>query len=565
MHNQRFFSYLSLFTFMMIILVTANNFLLMFVGWEGVGVCSYLLVSFWFTRIAANQSSMSAFLTNRVGDCLLTLGMFTIIWTFGNLDYSAVFSLAANINENIVTIIGICLLIGAMAKSSQIGLHVWLPLAMEGPTPVSALIHAATMVTAGVYLLMRASPLIEYSSTVLMLCLWLGSITTVFSSLIGLFQQDIKKVIAYSTMSQLGMMVIAVGLSSYNVALFHLVNHAFYKGLLFLGAGAVIHAVTDNQDFRKYGGLIRFLPLTYSVMLIASLSLVAFPFMTGFYSKDFILESAYGQYQLSSIAVYFIATIGAMFTTLYSVKVLYLTFITNPNGPLANYKKAHEGDIFMSLPLIILAVFSIFFGYITKDIFIGLASNFYADNSLFIHPLHEIMLETEFAVPNIFKLLPLLLTVILSVVSLILSEYLFSLLIKFKFTRLGYNIFSFFNQRFMIELFYNKYITRFILNLGGQTTKVLDKGSVELLGPYGLEKGLVKLSKSLSSLNTGIITSYALYILVGLIIYILIPYISIKDIGLLLLIMFVLLTITIDSDKFSMSDIIDRYTFKVIR
>ena len=535
---------------MMIILVTANNFLLMFVGWEGVGVCSYLLVSFWFTRIAANQSSMSAFLTNRVGDCLLTLGMFTIIWTFGNLDYSAVFSLAANISENIVTIIGICLLIGAMAKSSQIGLHVWLPLAMEGPTPVSALIHAATMVTAGVYLLMRASPLIEYSSTVLILCLWIGSITTVFSSLIGLFQQDIKKVIAYSTMSQLGMMVIAVGLSSYNVALFHLVNHAFYKGLLFLGAGAVIHAVTDNQDFRKYGGLIVFLPLTYSVMLIASLSLVAFPFMTGFYSKDFILESAYGQFQFSSIAVYFIATIGAMFTTLYSVKVLYLTFITNPNGPLANYKKAHEGDMFMSLPLIILAVFSIFFGYITKDIFIGLASNFYADNSLFIHPLHEIMLETEFAVPNFFKLLPLLLTVILIIVSLILSEYLFSLLIKFKFTRLGYNTFSFFNQRFMVELFYNKYITRFILNLGGQTTKVLDKGSVELLGPYGLEKGLLKLSKGLSSLNTGIITSYALYILVGLIIYILVPYISSRDIGLLLLIMFVLLTITFDLDSY---------------
>ncbi len=553
MHNQRFFSYLSLFTFMMIILVTANNFLLMFVGWEGVGVCSYLLVSFWFTRIAANQSSMSAFLTNRVGDCLLTIGMFTIIWTFGNLDYSTVFSLAANISENIVTIIGICLLIGAMAKSSQIGLHVWLPLAMEGPTPVSALIHAATMVTAGVYLLMRASPLIEYSSTVLILCLWIGSITTVFSSLIGLFQQDIKKVIAYSTMSQLGMMVIAVGLSSYNVALFHLVNHAFYKGLLFLGAGAVIHAVADNQDFRKYGGLIRFLPLTYSVMLIASLSLVAFPFMTGFYSKDFILESAYGQFQFSSIAVYFIATIGAMFTTLYSVKVLYLTFITNPNGPLANYKKAHEGDMFMSLPLIILAVFSIFFGYITKDIFIGLASNFYADNSLFIHPLHEIMLETEFAVPNFFKLLPLLLTVILSAVSLILSEYLFSLLIKFKFTRLGYNTFSFFNQRFMIELFYNKYITRFILNLGGQTTKVLDKGSVELLGPYGLEKGLLKLSKGLGSLNTGIITSYALYILVGLIIYILIPYISIRDIGLLLLIMFVLFTITIDLHSYKFS------------
>ena len=210
-HNQRFFSYLSLFTFMMIILVTANNFLLMFVGWEGVGVCSYLLVSFWFTRIAANQSSMSAFLTNRVGDCFLTLGMFVMLMVFGNLDYTTVFSLAPFISENIVTILGICLLIGAMAKSSQIGLHVWLPLAMEGPTPVSALIHAATMVTAGVYLLMRASPIIEYSSTVLIMCLWIGGVTAIFSSLIGLFQQDIKKVIAYSTMSQLGMMVIAIG------------------------------------------------------------------------------------------------------------------------------------------------------------------------------------------------------------------------------------------------------------------------------------------------------------------------------------------------------------------
>ena len=547
-HNQRFFSYLSLFTFMMIILVTANNFLLMFVGWEGVGICSYLLVSFWFTRIAANQSSMSAFLTNRVGDCFLTIGMFAILWSFGNIDYSTVFSLAPFVNENIVTIIGICLLIGAMAKSSQVGLHVWLPMAMEGPTPVSALIHAATMVTAGVYLLMRTSPLIEYSSTVLILCLWLGAITTVFSSLIGLFQQDIKKVIAYSTMSQLGMMVIAVGLSSYNIALFHLVNHAFYKGLLFLGAGAVIHAVADNQDFRKYGGLRPFLPLTYSVMLIASLSLVAFPFMTGFYSKDFILESAYGQFYFSGTVVYFIATIGAMFTTLYSVKVLYLTFLTNPNGPSVNYviiplgsrmlsKQAHESDIFMSLPLIILAVFSIFFGYITKDIFIGLGSGFFVDNSLFIHPTHEIMLNTEYAVPTLFKLLPLIFTISLSVIAIILSEFIPKIIVSFKLTRLGYNIFGFFNQRFLIELFYNKYITGLVLNLGGQTTKVIDKGSVELLGPYGLEKGLINLSRNIVSLDSGVITSYALYILIGLIFYILIPHLSLFDNSLLLLIL----------------------------
>ena len=543
-HNQRFFSYLSLFTFMMIILVTADNYLLMFVGWEGVGVCSYLLVSFWFTRIAANQSSISAFLTNRVGDCFLTIGMFAILWSFGNLDYSTVFSIAPFISDNIIIIVGICLLIGAMAKSSQIGLHVWLPMAMEGPTPVSALIHAATMVTAGVYLLMRSSPLIEYSNTVLLLCLWIGAITTVFSSLIGLFQQDIKKVIAYSTMSQLGMMVIAIGLSSYNIAIFHLVNHAFYKGLLFLGAGAVIHAVADNQDFRRYGGLKSFLPLTYSVMLIASLSLVAFPFMTGFYSKDLIIESAYGQYCFSSIVVYFVSTIGATFTTLYSVKVLYLTFLTNPNGPIVNYKHAHEGDIFMSMPLIILAIFSIFFGYITKDIFIGLGSNFFADNSIFIHPSHEIMIDTEFAVPVIFKISPLILTVLLSIISIIISEFAPKVLINFKTSRFGYNVYSFFNQRFLVELFYNKYITDFVLKLGGQTTKVIDKGSIELVGPFGLEKGLVTLSRNISNLDTGVITSYALYILVGLTFYMSIPYLYAIDNNLLIIVIFALMSLT---------------------
>src|ERR1700728_3095240 len=344
-------------------------------------------------------------------------------------------------------------------------------------------------------------------------------------------------------MSQLGMMVIAVGLSSYNIALFHLVNHAFYKGLLFLGAGAVIHAVADNQDFRKYGGLRPFLPLSYSVMLIASLSLVAFPFMTGFYSKDFILESAYGEFYFSSIVVYFIATIGAMFTTLYSVKVLYLTFLTNPNGPVINYKHAHEGNIYMSLPLIILAIFSIFFGYITKDIFIGLGSAFFSDNSLFIHPTHEIMLDTEFAVPTLFKLLPLIFTVSLSIIAIIFSEFLPKVILHFKFSRLGYNIFGFFNQRFLIEMFYNKYITGLVLKLGGQTTKVIDKGSVELLGPFGLEKGLILLSRNIASLDSGVITSYALYILIGFIPYILTPSLAIFDNSLLLLILLSLFSI----------------------
>ena len=518
-HNQRFFSYLSLFTFMMIVLVTGNNYLVMFVGWEGVGVCSYLLVSFWFTRIAANQSSLSAFLTNRVGDCFLMIGMFIVLWSLGNLDYSTIFSLAPYINQDIVTIIGICLLIGAMAKSSQVGLHIWLPMAMEGPTPVSALIHAATMVTAGVYLLIRSSPLIEYSSTVLLICLWLGAVTTVFSSLIGLFQQDIKKIIAYSTMSQLGMMVIAIGLSSYNVAIFHLINHAFYKGLLFLGAGAVIHAVVDNQDLRKYGGLISFLPLTYSVILIASLSLVAFPFMTGFYSKDFILESAYGQYHFSSISVYVIAVIGAIFTTLYSVKVIYLTFLSTPNGSKNYYKNAHESDIFISLPLVVLAVFSIYFGYITKDIYIGLGSGFFADNSIFIHPMHEILIDTEFGVPTIFKLIPFILTVSFSTLAIIYSEFMPSAISNFKLSNIGYYVYGFFNQRFLVEFFYNKFIVNSVLDIGGQTTKVLDKGSIESIGPYGFGVILTKSSKVISSLSNGVVTNYALYILIGICFY----------------------------------------------
>jgi len=348
-------------------------------------------------------------------------------------------------------------------------------------------------------------------------------------------------------MSQLGMMVIAIGLSSYTIALFHLINHAFYKGLLFLCAGAVIHAVADNQDFRKYGGLVSYLPLTYSLMLTASLSLVAFPFMTGFYSKDFILESAYGQYKFSSIIVYFIATIGAMFTTLYSVKVLYLTFLTNPNGSLINYKpakSAHEGDIFMSTPLVILGFFSIFFGYITKDLFIGLGSDFFSDNALFIHPHHELILDTEFAVNTIYKLMPLFFTIFLTICSIVLTEFYPNLLISFKLSRLGYNIFSFFNQRFLVEMYYNRYISGTVLNLGAQTTKVLDKGAVELFGPFGLEQKFTDISKKIDSLSTGVVTNYALYILIALISYI---SISIFDEFMIFIIIHALLVLTTDN------------------
>jgi NADH-ubiquinone oxidoreductase chain 5 len=280
-------------------------------------------------------------------------------------------------------------------------------------------------------------------------------------------------------MSQLGMMVIAIGLSSFSIAIFHLMNHAFYKGLLFLGAGAVIHAVVDNQDLRKYGGLIKFLPLTYTVILIASLSLVAIPFMTGYYSKDFILESAFGQYTFSSINVYIIAVIGAIFTTLYSIKIIYLTFLGKPNGPSNYYRNAHEGNIFLSLPLVILALFSIYFGYLTKDIYLGLGSGFFVDNSIFVHPMHEIFIDTEFAVPTLFKLIPFIFTILASSIALIYSEFMTNTITKFKLSYFGYYIYGFFNQRFLIEFIYNKFIVNKVLMMGGQTTKILDKGTIE--------------------------------------------------------------------------------------
>lgn len=262
--------------------------------------------------------------------------------------------------------------------------------------------------------------------------------------------------------------------------------------------------------------------------------------MTGFYSKDFILESAFGQYQFSSIAVYLIATIGAIFTTLYSVKILYLTFLSPALGPKVNYNTAHEGDIWLMLPLIILAVFSIFFGYITKDVFLGLGSGFFQDNSIFIHPSNELVINTEFAVPTLFKLLPFFFTVSFSVLAIVISEFLPGIVLNFKLSRLGYNIYGFFNQRALIEMFYNNYITNLVLYLGGQTTKVLDKGSVELVGPWGLEKGLISLSKSLTKLSTGVVTSYALYILVGLISFIFILYLS--EINSSLILLLILLT-----------------------
>lgn len=500
----------------MLVLVRGDNYLILFVGWEGIGVSSYLLINFWYTRIQANKSGIKAMTVNRVGDMFLSIGFFAILWVFGNVDYATVFRIAPYINETAITIIGLLLLVGAMAKSAQFGLHTWLPDAMEGPTPVSALIHAATLVTAGVYLMLRSSPVIEYGPTVLVVITWVGALTAFVAATTGLLQNDLKRVIAYSTMSQIGYLFIAVGLSQYNVALFHLVNHAFFKALLFLAAGAVIHGMADQQDLRRLGGLVNFLPFTYTAILIGSLSLMAFPFLTGFYSKDLILEVALGQYEVSGNLAYWLGTISAVFTRFYSFRLISLTFFTVPNAPKGDYLHAHEAPIIIVIPLVILSILSIVFGYVAKDMFVGVGTDFLA-TSLFQHPNHISLIEAEFGIPLRLKLLP----AIGSFFGASLAIYLYHVTPLFTINltnnTLGKNIYKFLNGKWLVDNVYNVFIITGGLKLGHTISKVIDRGILELVGPYGLSNVLSNTGRNIASYDTGIITSYRLYIILGLI------------------------------------------------
>ena len=360
-HQPRFFSYLSLFTFFMLILVSAGNYLQLFVGWEGVGLCSYLLIAFWYNRIAANKAALKAIFLNRIGDLAFVIAMLLTLYIFESLDFAIILQRIEYLNYtnfiffstqfNIFVLICTFFFIGAVGKSAQIGLHTWLPDAMEGPTPVSALIHSATMVTAGVFLIIRSSFLFEYAENVLLIVVFIGALTSFFAASAGLLQNDIKKIIAYSTCSQLGYMVFACGLSAYHVSFFHLVNHAFFKALLFLCAGSIIHALNDEQDIRKMGGLVNFMPFTYIVMLIGSLSLAGFPFLTGFYSKDFILEVAFVTITPTGLFSYWLGMITVFFTAYYSFRILFLVFFIKPQGYKINYKSIHEVSWHMGLPM----------------------------------------------------------------------------------------------------------------------------------------------------------------------------------------------------------------------
>ena len=514
-HNQRFFSYLSLFTFFMLLLVSGANYFVMFVGWEGIGVVSYLLINFWFTRLQANKAAILALTMNRVGDMGLSIGLFALFSIFGSIDYATVFSIAPYMNETAITIIGLLLLTGAMAKSAQIPLHSWLPGSIEGPTPVSALIHAATLVTAGLYLLVRSSPLLEYSSTALLIITLVGASTAFFAATCGLVQNDLKRIIAFSTISQLGYMVMAVGLSQYNVALMHVVNHAFFKALLFLGAGAVIHSFADQQDVRRLGGLIKFLPFTYTAMLVGSLSLLATPWLTGFYSKDLIIELAYAQYSFSGTFAYILGSLTAGLTAFYSFRLISLVFLTVPNGPKISYLNSHEASLAVIIPLFVLALFSIFFGFVFSDLFVGVGTDFFG-NSIFIHPNNISIIEAEFSINPIIKLLPAILSLLGALTAIYLYHFNPHFVIEITETSLGRKIYTFLNGKYLFDVVYNNYIIGVGLKLGYTFSKVLDRGVIELVGPYGLANTFTNTGVNISKLDTGVVTTYSLYITLGL-------------------------------------------------
>jgi NADH-ubiquinone oxidoreductase chain 5 len=521
-HLPRFISYLSLFTFFMLILVTSDNFLQIFVGWEGVGLCSYLLINFWFTRIQANKAAIKAIIVNRIGDFGLCLGILALWTSLESLDYATAFAVApalknqslcfGGVNWDALNLIGVLLFVGAVGKSAQLGLHTWLPDAIEGPTPVSALIHAATIVTAGVFLLGRCSPLLEYAELALFVVTIVGAITAFFAATTGLVQNDLKRVIAYSTCSQLGYIIFACGLSNYSVGIFHLANHAFFKALLFLGAGSVIHGVADEQDIRKIGGLRRLLPFTYAIIVIGSFALIGLPFLTGFYSKDVILEIAYGSFCTSGQFAYVLGAGAAFFTAFYSLRLVCLTFLSSPNGSRPVIVAAHDSKFPIALPLAILAVPSIFLGYLIKDLFLGLGTPYW-NNSLFILPSHFTMIEAEF-LPTSIKLLPVIFSIFGGVLAFFLysfnSKKVFEIKIQFK------TLYTFLNRKWFFDKIYNEYINQTLLNTAYHFTyKAVDRGIIEILGPYGLSKITIEGSSRFKNLQTGAFYHSALGLVIG--------------------------------------------------
>ena len=563
-HQPRFYAYLSLFTFSMLMLISADNLLQLFFGWEAVGLCSYLLINFWFTRLSANKAAIKAMVINRIGDLGLAIGIFIVFVSFKTVDYSVLFSLIPyyttktiyflDYELDLITTVCILLFIGAMGKSAQLGLHTWLPDAMEGPTPVSALIHAATMVTAGVFLIIRCSFLYEHSYIALFLLTIIGALTAFFAAITGVVQNDLKKVIAYSTCSQLGYMVFACGLSNYSVSVFHLMNHAYFKALLFLSAGSIIHALSDEQDMRKMGGLIQILPFSYTMMLIGSLALMGFPFLTGFYSKDVILEIAYSNYNFSGIVGFWLGLMSASFTAFYSFRLLYLTFISNSNGFKKNIENAHDAPFILGMPLFMLGLCSISIGFLTRDMFIGIGTPFW-NNSIFILPEHLVIIDAEFM--SVFiKWLPFFISLLSASLAFYIYSYGVKFLISIYKTDIGHKFYIFINRKWFFDKLQNEIISASLLYFGYNTTyKTIDKGFVEFFGPSGLSKLVIYFAQIVSNLQSGLLNHYAFFMFIGVIVFtcivilfsVLTLYIETHVYFLLLLTLLFILTIKIKS------------------
>ena len=523
--RARFMAYLSLFTFAMLMLVTADNLVQLFFGWEGVGVASYLLIGFWYKKESAHTAAMKAFVVNRVGDFGFALGILAVYQIFGSIQFDDIFANAAMMRDSQIgflgqalpalEVAGILLFIGAMGKSAQLGLHTWLPDAMEGPTPVSALIHAATMVTAGVFMICRLSPMLEYAPLSLDIITVVGALTAIFAATVGFTQFDIKRVIAYSTCSQLGYMFFAAGVSAYPAAMFHLTTHAFFKALLFLGAGSVIHAMSDEQDLRNMGGIWRKVPVTYVMMWVGSLALAGFPFFAGFYSKDMILEAAFAAHTNVGNMAFWLGCAAAFLTAFYSWRLLIMAFHGKPRASAEVMSHVHESPLVMTLPLFVLAVGAVFSGWLGYELFVGHDMAVFWGDSIFILPEHHAM-EHAHHVPTWVKLLPVLLAtsgVLLAVLCYAIWKDIPSVA-----ARLFAPIHRFFFNKWYFDELYDAIFVRPAVGIGSFLWLRGDRDTIDGFGPDGMSAMVMRVSAMAARLQSGFVFHYAFAMLIGVVV-----------------------------------------------
>jgi NADH-quinone oxidoreductase subunit L len=520
----RFMAYLSLFTFFMLMLASANDFVQMFFGWEGVGLASYLLIGFWYDRPSANAAAIKAFVVNRIGDFGFALGIFATFVIFGTLDFSTVFAKApgaVGTTMNFLhwqvpslTLACILLFVGAMGKSAQLGLHTWLPDAMEGPTPVSALIHAATMVTAGVYMVARLSPMFEYAPTALAVVGVIGGTTAMFAASIGMAQNDIKRVIAYSTCSQLGYMFFAAGVSAYGAAMFHLFTHAFFKALLFLAAGSVIHAMASEQDMRRMGGLWKKIPYTYVLMWIGSLSLAGIPFFAGYYSKDTILMASWASGSAVGRYSYCLGTFTAFLTAFYSWRLIIMTFHGEPRADHETMHHVHESPWVMLLPLFVLAAGAVFAGYFAEEYFVGADRGAFWKHAIVVLPAHDSIAAAEH-VSALILYLPLVAALagiaLAYLCYMIRPEIPAAMALRFR------SIYLFLYNKWYFDELYDRLFVHTAFVLGDGLWKTGDGAIIDGLGPDGISAATRELAREASRLQTGYVYHYAFAMLIGVV------------------------------------------------